>query len=565
MAPHPELLPPAVVPTLCLVNLVAAASVSSQPAPHLNALFALALECTHELSPPLSLQRWLDRARGDEPSDAFAAQITDIQQTVQAVRARGMDDALHWLANESRTLVAPTDDDELTLTLHTPPPPLLRASPLGAYVRRAALAFAKLELDQTLEWWAAFERCFARARLQQDYHAAREHLRTFVPAGQRDAMAQQALLHLALVEYEDGGLEAAQMALDEATQIARTVGDTTCLAALRLRLDATTPPNSGSARKIGRAARASPHDLLWELSERCAAGAPLATLFPLLLLSRASAQHLAFPPPPAPASKPDPAHPSPSPAGAVAAAPDPAFDAAWHAAAAGLWGAMGIDPLARVHAQLVNELDDPHQPAWDVRLAGLAQAVDSHDDAPFTRLTRAATAAHAALSSQRERLRLSSLLTLLSERQRAGGAPERGLRELEEAWSAVLALEEEEGALGVRAREGRAVGLAAARTDDAVLPELVDELSTLAERYLSLDSPSSAQRALLAAAQLADHLVASCAPGAWEERRDALARRWLAVERREGAEEREGVERERWERVRRVERLVERAVEGANR
>lgn len=74
---------------------------------------------------------------------------------------------------------------------------------------------------------------FARARLQQDYHAARELVRTFVPAGQRECVpdlrpalicnkaltrsrstsstAQQALLHLALIEYEDGGFEAAQL------------------------------------------------------------------------------------------------------------------------------------------------------------------------------------------------------------------------------------------------------------------------------------------------------------------------------------------------------------------
>ncbi|GAA6058207.1 hypothetical protein JCM3770_005014 [Rhodotorula araucariae] len=662
MAPQTAALAPAVIPTLCLVSLVAAASLAPQPVPHLDALAALALECTHEhdQAPPPSLHRWLDRARGPNPSDPLAADITGIHQTVLAVRARGMDNALHWLANQFRTLVAPSDDDELTVTLHAaPPPPLLRASPLGVYVRRAAITLARLEFAETLEWWGVFERwcdgempeargkrrrevsSFARARLQQDYHAAREHVRTFVSAGQREPTAQQALLHLALVEYEDGGLEAAQLALDEATQIARTVGDSACLAAcasLRLRLEAAVSGAEGSGRKIGRAARDSPHDLLWELGERCAEGAPLDTLFPLLVLSRAAAQHLAFPPARPP--KPDPAHAPGPPAAtssAPAAAPDPAFDAAWHAAAAGLWDEIGVDALARVHMQLAGAIDDAQRPAWDVRLAVLAREVNSaaadlayarlrkllvrekrpaaatrallcavdtrdkragmgmrevrtwrallrrveagrneraegeHDDVdegapPFLRLMAAATAMHAARDTQRERARVEALLALLEARQRAGGAPERGLRELEEAWSAVLALEEDDGPLGVRASEVRALGMVAARSDDAALPELVDELSTLAERYLSLADRAGAQRALFASAKLADHLATvggATARGAWTDRRDALASAWLAVERRQrdvGEGEGEG---ERWARVRRVEALVERAVERA--
>lgn len=37
-------------------------------------------------------------------------------------------------------------------------------------------------------------RSFARARLQQDYHAARELVRTFVPAGQRECVPPSAYL-----------------------------------------------------------------------------------------------------------------------------------------------------------------------------------------------------------------------------------------------------------------------------------------------------------------------------------------------------------------------------------
>ncbi|GAA5844669.1 hypothetical protein JCM9279_002876 [Rhodotorula babjevae] len=581
------------IPTLALISQLTALSTSpssSQPDPHLDSLLAISLECTVEHAPPPSLDQWVPEPPGKPWDDAVADLLDQIHQTTVDVRAKGMDNALLWVGDSVRALVAASDEEELNLSVHPPPPPLLRASPLGLYVRRTALAFAKLDFAETVEWWAAFEKwcdggepavehqkrrevpSFARARLQQDYHAARELVRTFVPAGRRDSTAQQALLHLALIEYEDGGFEAAQLALDEATQVARTVGDAACLAAcssLRLRLEAAST-SSGPSRKKVRAALTSPHDLLWDISQRSSSDIPLSTLFPQLYLARAASQQLAFPQPPSAPLKTDPAHGGKTSAPSAArAVDDPSFASAWHLVAAGLWDAMGIALLARLHDSLALALDDPHAPSWDVRLCvlerratllvaegraaaarrlllhavegrekrrgmgvrevtrwrGLMERVEveaarrstgstgeeEEKEPPYARLTRAATTAHLSSLAQREPWRLSALITLVAERQAAGG-------------------------------------------------------------YLVLGLPLDAQRVLVTAAKLADHLALSSTspddsttPSPWIAKRDALAQQWLALERGDGADEAEQADRERAERVGRVVALVGRAVEAANR
>ncbi|KPV77753.1 uncharacterized protein RHOBADRAFT_51568, partial [Rhodotorula graminis WP1] len=213
------------------------------------------------------------------------------------------------------------------------------------------------------------------------------------------------------------------------------------------------------------------------------------------------------------------------------------------------------------------------------RTAGSAED-DEHDEPPYARLTRAATTAHLASLAQREPERLSALITLVGERQRAGGpgAAERGLAELEEAWAAVLALDEgsgaveEDGRRRLRAREARVVGLVGAQSEGAPIEDLLVELEQVALRYFALSLPLDAQRVLLTAAKLADHLAASStssadppAPSPWTTKRDALAQQWLALERGGGAHEEKPAERERAERVGRVVALVGRAVEVANR
>ncbi|GAA6005549.1 uncharacterized protein JCM10292_006693 [Rhodotorula paludigena] len=685
----PDSLGPAALATVVLVySLLSSPSSLSSSEPNLDLLAAYALECTAEHHAPPSLDAWIKRARATTASEAVHARLTDVQLIVKALRADSLDGVLQWFNEVFRVLLAPTEEDELAPSLT--PPPLLRASPFGVYVRRTALTLGRMSFDETRTWWAALERwCdgpgergeqrksekrrrevppFARARLQQDYQSARELVRTFTPEGQREPTSQQALLHLALIEFEDGGLGAARMALHEATQVARTVGDTACLAAcasLQKRLDAASGAEFGRRGGAAATARNSPHDVLWELSHRNSQNDPLDTLFPLLYSSLAAHQHLSFPPP-AKSDKPDPnkdpAQQQAQKDAARVGLHDPDYRAQWHAAAAGLWEEMGLDPLARVHESLALELVDPDKPTWDVRLAILARqarrlsrdnrpnaalglllsAVDAREkrvgmgrkelgrwrdlvweveverarrsghaeaecmalahytsperlrtlDSPdphdasaplYTRLTAATTSTHLSTLSQRERARLSSLARLTTLRVAgASGAraeAERGLRELEEAWGAVLALEEGEGAGEqgegtLEAREARArAAVVACMDDDSQLPPLIDELSAIASGYLALSHLPSAQRVLLAASQLADHLLASPSPTSpdhaahWRAQRDALAQRWLNVDegrKREGAEARERRE-ERWERLRGVVDEVERAVEVQNR
>ncbi|GJN91246.1 hypothetical protein Rhopal_004264-T1 [Rhodotorula paludigena] len=655
MQPGAESLGPAALATVVLVySLLSSPSSLSSSEPHRDVLAAYALECTAEHHAPPSLDAWVQRGRGTTASEAVHTRLGDVQLIVKALRADSLDGVLQWF-NE-------------------------------VYVRRTALTLGRMSFDETRAWWTALERwcdgtgergeqrksekrrravpSFARARLQQDYQSARELVRTFAPEGQREPTSQQALLHLALIEFEDGGFGAARMALHEATQVARSVGDTACLAALQKRLDAASGADLGR-RGGATAAKGSPHDVLWELSHRNSQNDPLDTLFPLLCSSLAAHQHLSFPPP-AKSDKPDPnkdpAQQQAQKDAARVGLHDPDYRAQWHAAAAGLWEEMGLDPLARVHESLALEFVDPHKPTWDVRLAILARqarrlsrdnrpdaalglllsAVDAREkrvgmgrkevgrwrdlvweveverarrsghaevermalahhtspetlrtlDSPdphdasaplYTRLTAAATWTHLSTLSQRERARLSALARLATLRvagaSEARAEAERGLRELEEAWGAVLALEEgetegEQGEGTLEAREARArAAVVACMEDDSQLPPLVEELSAIASGYLALSHLPAAQRVLLAASQLADHLLASPSPTSpdhaahFRAQRDALAQRWLDIDegrKREGAEARERRE-ERWERLRRVVDEVERAVEVQNR
>ncbi|POY73962.1 hypothetical protein BMF94_3005, partial [Rhodotorula taiwanensis] len=234
----------AALAALVVVRHVAAAALDSPGAatarpdatlpPNLDHWLALALEYTLEGNEaPQSLKLWLERARGDG-EDAVLNQVDEFEQTLRQLHAGGMDAALDWIVDEFKPLIAWSDDDELTIL--SQPPPLLRSSPLGLFVRRNYLTLSRMELDELQTWWRDFERfvdgekrgkqravdlgdeaaaaasrAYSKARAQQDYHSAREIVRTFpvLGAGPLDN-SQEALLHLALLEYEDGGYIAAR-------------------------------------------------------------------------------------------------------------------------------------------------------------------------------------------------------------------------------------------------------------------------------------------------------------------------------------------------------------------
>ncbi|GEM07958.1 hypothetical protein Rt10032_c04g1975 [Rhodotorula toruloides] len=276
--------------------------------------------------------------------------------------------------------------------MSTDPAPFLRSSPLGKYIRRLGVVLSKLTFEETCDWWKGFVRWvegekagtrrevdpFAKARLRQDYHLSRELVRTFATEGNGGVSPQQALLHLALVEYEDGGYAEARIALDEATHIARTVGDKTCLAkcnSLRKRLDAASTPGktvadaAPSTLDSGGPSTDSPRDLLWE-------GDPIDSLFPLLYTSQASYHSYLFPPvPPPPTTRQpqDEAEKEKKKAQKVAGEADPDWETGWHATAAGLWEEMGIYSLAELHESLALDFVDPLKPSWDIKLSILSR------------------------------------------------------------------------------------------------------------------------------------------------------------------------------------------------
>ncbi|GAA5901276.1 hypothetical protein JCM6882_007732 [Rhodosporidiobolus microsporus] len=405
------------LPTLCLVKVVASASTNPSSLPHLDHLALVALDATTEPTPPPSLEDWLDRLAGHDPSEALVGAVDDIRAQVQKVRRRGLDAAVSWAHNEMKPLVAWNEDDEVSL--HTFP--LLRSSPLGMYLRRTYLQLSKMSFDEAVGWWEAVggwcegtlgkqggagerdvAQRFAQARLRQDYHASRELVRSFATTsvgGSDRSSPQQALLHLALVEYEDGGFEAAQQALDDATQIARTMGDVACLSAcssLRKRLftaapslassSSSSPPETSSSAAAGLSTKLTsnpnaPYDLLHSLGAS-APSTPLPTLFSPLYASLALYQHHSFPPIP-PSSSASGAHHHPHkkeeeqrplpPPGTEDGGYAAEFGAAWECAAAGVWDEMGITPLSTLHNSLSLSHLSPSRPSWPIKLSVLSR------------------------------------------------------------------------------------------------------------------------------------------------------------------------------------------------
>ncbi|GAA5824607.1 hypothetical protein JCM11251_000494 [Rhodosporidiobolus azoricus] len=399
-------LPLSVLPTLCLVKLVAVSSTNPAPFPHLDHLALLALEATTEPAPPPSLEAWLKRLRGIESSEAVLGVVEDIHNQVHKIRRRGLDAAITWAHNEMKPMIAWNEDDEVSLHNF----PLLRSSPLGMYLRRTYLQLSKMGFDEAVEWW-------------EEVGAWCDG--TLVPTGRKElegveerSSPQEALLRLALLEYEDGGFVAAQQALDEATQIARTMGDVACLSScssLRKRLFTSSPnlAESSSSSSCGLNASSSsasngtllphsttnpntPYDLLHSMTSSFS-NAPLPSLFSPLYSSLALHERLSFPPIPSSSSstshlhhqqqqkKEDEQRPLPPAAGME----DGDFAAAWECASAGLWAEMGIPPLSSLHSSLaLSLLSAPSSPpSWSTRISLLSlQAsalvrADQHDEA----------------------------------------------------------------------------------------------------------------------------------------------------------------------------------------
>ncbi|GAA6043671.1 hypothetical protein JCM8097_008600 [Rhodosporidiobolus ruineniae] len=455
-------LPLDALPTLCLVKVVALSpsltQPSSPPPPHLNHLLACALDASAGLDFPLSLDAWIAELLGEDPTEALREIADDIQ-------------------------------DQVSLSTF----PLLRASPLGVCLRRLYLSLGKMSFEEAVGWWAdvegwcegrkarsgqmGVEERFAQARLRQDYQAARDLVRSFGTGStggdsSTSVTPQQALLHLALVEYEDGGYEAAEQALDEATRIARTMGDVAILAdcsSLRSRLSAASPlsrpssshPDSSSSSNLAPNPNA-PYDLLHAVSSSLSSPPsssssasadlpPLPALWPTLYSASALASHLALPHVPPSSSSNTAAHgkkeeqvrPLP-PVGLEGEVGGAGWKAGWEAVVGEIWGEMGIAPLASLHSSLALSYLD--QAALESRSSGRAGGAGRRADwdlrlsilrSQALRLTRANNPSAA----------LALLLDAVSTRQKRAGM---GVREVGR-WRAVV---EEVEALSKQRREG---------------------------------------------------------------------------------------------------------------
>ncbi|GAA5939187.1 hypothetical protein JCM1841_003171 [Sporobolomyces salmonicolor] len=366
-------LQPSTIPTLCLTKYLAL-SPPDLAQPHLDLHLEFILDLLYTSSQPQSLKEWLQRAEGHEPSDALRSAVADLEAEVLNLKRAGLDAVLSWISHDLRPLCAWSEEDEPSVT----PAPLLRASPLGIFLRRASLSFSKLSFEEGVAWWAEFDAwCgdgrasssgtgsrYEKARMAADYQTSRSELRSYeLDTEMSRNRPQYALLHQALLDYEAGGFEAALQAIEEATQIARNVGDAGCLAALRQRLQAApgrrathrTPPSIPSASSLdGR----SPYDLLWDIRHARYNDAPVHTLFTTLYTAQAMQQSG-----------------SDSSTSLISSATlrDSDYDASWQAASAALWLDMSILHLARLRENLALEFLDPEQPAWDVRLAILSR------------------------------------------------------------------------------------------------------------------------------------------------------------------------------------------------
>ncbi|GAA5852788.1 hypothetical protein JCM8547_004683 [Rhodosporidiobolus lusitaniae] len=420
-------LSPDTLAVVYLVKLVALAAHEPAPSAHLDHLAFLALEATLGEIESDNLEKWLAKVAGDSPTEAQLQVVKDIRDQVHTVKQVGLDGAVSWIHGEIKPLMAWSDEDEMALSTH--PAPLLRASPLGIYLRRTYMSIGKLSFDQACEWWDRVEawcdgrkedvrgrkgekgddvaESFVQARLRQDYHASQDLVRSFSTSdGQNGINAEQALLHLALVEFEDGGFEAAEQALNEAIQIARTVGDVDCLSDCssleqRLKVAAASSGRSSSAGLVSfpsfstqtAQAKASnpnaPHDILHSASTS------LPSLFPHLYTAQAIQQHHLFPPfptassasVPPPVKKEEDVRPLLS---EVQKGAEGEWSAAWAAVMGEVWDEMAIASLASIHDSIALSFLDWSRPDWDLKLSVLRrQALRLPTDSALALLLRA--------------------------------------------------------------------------------------------------------------------------------------------------------------------------------
>jgi hypothetical protein len=192
----------------------------------------------------------------------------------------------------------------------------------------------------------------------------------FKAMNSRMTQPQYALFNRAFIEFESGGFESANLALQEAIQVARRSGDAACLAACASLASRSTHfssakstlPSADSDRSSGSNGKnieteLTPTDLLFEIKRDISLGLkPLPALFTALYQSRAGHQATVIK---------IPKEKSKLWMGLT-------WEAAWQLTSSNIWQRLGSTTLAKVRERCVLEAPGRAAPSRDTRLSTIA-------------------------------------------------------------------------------------------------------------------------------------------------------------------------------------------------
>ncbi|KAM0749217.1 hypothetical protein T439DRAFT_45929 [Meredithblackwellia eburnea MCA 4105] len=399
--PHPSSLA-----TLVLILSFTTTSSTPNQSPITDDLVTFILTSIYQDQHPASFTEWLISCARDLGTTTTGRKLlVELEETILRLLTGGLDSFHGWL-NDLKSLYPSSEDDEVSLT----PTPLHRTSPLSLYIRRTRLSFSKMSFERTVDWWNEVRQWsglaalassasssstatppagawdegrggngrriaerYLKSKAQLDYQAARDGLGYYdLDDGSiNQTKPQYALLNLAFLEYEMGGIREARRALKEAVQVSRRAGDgrslITCYSlAQRLQgtwgLDDEGGPGEGEGEEliVGKG-RPTPTDVLWAVKRDLAVGEPTPTLYTLLLSSRSMFHS------PATASSINGTSPSKDKEkesnnsnnkGRFATWNDAPWDASWNAVSGYVWDELGSKTLSRWREQMTLEVID---------------------------------------------------------------------------------------------------------------------------------------------------------------------------------------------------------------
>ncbi|GAA5929476.1 uncharacterized protein JCM15063_004160 [Sporobolomyces koalae] len=215
---------PSTLPLLVLLPIVCALPVE-QPQPHLVHLFATALNqfyLPHEALAP-DWTQWRRVIVSSEPGILEKCDIVclEIEQTCKELLRGGPDAIIDWIHHDLRPLCSSHDDEDTSAIHHTP---ILRGSPLGVFLRKSALAFEKLGLEEFAQWCSLTRGWFGVNETKSTRHTPR---RRPSPSGikERPLSNPQQLLLSCLAYFHQANWKLLSVALEECFKISRSLND----------------------------------------------------------------------------------------------------------------------------------------------------------------------------------------------------------------------------------------------------------------------------------------------------------------------------------------------------